>query len=141
MAAVGNNEHDRAGHDLSGNAGRSLGGSNLPAVLAGNEKRVRRDFWIKLKRYAARLPFAEDLVAAYFCALDPATPARARGLLFAALAYFILPADFIPDFLAGIGFSDDFAVLMMAIGLIRAHMLPAHRAAARKALASLDDWP
>src|ERR1051326_5699983 len=53
------------------------------------ERTVRRDFWTALKQFAGRLPFVEDLVAAYYCALDPATPMRVRGVLLAALAYFI----------------------------------------------------
>lgn len=132
MAAPGRSEHD-----LNQNAEQVLESAGLPMAVAGNEKRVRRDFWPKLKRYLARLPFAEDLIAAYYCALDPATPARAKALLFAALAYFIVPTDLIPDFIAGIGFSDDLAVLMMAIGVVRAHLKERHRAAARKALDEL----
>jgi hypothetical protein len=48
------------------------------------ERDVRRDFWTTLKRLAGPLPFVEDLVAAYYCALDPATPMRVRGILLAA---------------------------------------------------------
>jgi uncharacterized membrane protein YkvA (DUF1232 family) len=51
------------------------------------ERTVKRDFWTALKQFAGRLPFVEDLVAAYYCALDPATPMRVRGILLAALAY------------------------------------------------------
>jgi hypothetical protein len=36
------------------------------------EKKVRRDFWAKLKALGRHLPFVEDLLAAYYCALDPA---------------------------------------------------------------------
>ena len=49
------------------------------------ERKVRRDFWTKLKHFAGQMPFVEDLVAAYYCALDPATPMRVRGILLAAL--------------------------------------------------------
>jgi len=123
--------------ELEENAEATLRGAGLPMVVARNEARVKRDFWTKLKRYLGRIPFAEDLLAAYYCATDAATPVQAKGVLFAALAYFILPTDFIPDFLAGLGFSDDATVLMMAIAMIRSHMKPAHRAAARKALDAL----
>ena len=125
------------GRGLDDNAQKVMKRAGLPVVAAGNEKRVRRDFWPKVKRYLARLPFAEDLIAAYYCALDPATPTRARALLFAALVYFILPGDLIPDFFAGVGFTDDLTVLMMAIGLVRIHLKDSHRAAARKALEAL----
>jgi uncharacterized membrane protein YkvA (DUF1232 family) len=103
-------------------------------ALAERERRVRRDFWAKLKRFAGMVPFVEDLVAAYYCALDPATPMRVRGMLLAALAYFILPADLIPDMIAGLGFADDAALLTAVVGLVASHITPTHRAAAARAL-------
>ena len=98
------------------------------------EKRVRTRFWLKVKRTAGRIPFMEDVVAAYYCALDPDTPPRVRGILFAALAYFILPLDSLPDFIAGFGLTDDIAVLTAAFTAIREHLKESHRIAARKAL-------
>ena len=80
----------------------------------------------------------DEVVAGYFCALDPKTPAKVRGILLAALAYFVLPLDFIPDFLLGIGFGDDVAVLMAALGAVRSNITDAHRLAARRALADHD---
>jgi uncharacterized membrane protein YkvA (DUF1232 family) len=103
-------------------------------AFSERERKVRRDFWAKLKRFAARIPFAQDLVAAYYCALDPATPIRVRGMLLAALAYFILPTDFIPDILGGLGFADDMALLTAVIGLVSSHITTTHRAAAARAL-------
>jgi uncharacterized membrane protein YkvA (DUF1232 family) len=105
------------------------------AKAARDEARVRRGFWPKLRRTAARLPFAEDLVAAYYCAFDRRTPRRVRVILLGALAYFVLPFDFIPDMLPIIGFTDDAAVLATAIRVVAAHITPQHRDAARRALA------
>ncbi|MGI9372965.1 MAG: YkvA family protein, partial [Hyphomicrobiales bacterium] len=85
--------------------------------MAENEKTVRNDFWSKFRAVAARIPFAEDVVACYYCAFDPQTPLRAKGILLAALAYFILPFDVIPDFIIGLGFGDDAAVLATAIAI------------------------
>ena len=102
--------------------------------LAEREREVRRDFWSKLKRFAGHVPFIEDIVAAYYCALDPATPMRVRGMLLAALAYFILPVDLIPDMIAGLGFADDAALLTAVFGLVAAHITDTHRAAAARAL-------
>lgn len=95
---------------------------------------VRRNFWSKLRRVIARVPFAEDLVAAYLAAMDPETPPRVRAILLGALAYFILPADALPDVMAGVGFTDDAAVLAAAIKVVSAHITPTHYAAARNAL-------
>lgn len=98
-------------------------------------RRVRDRFWSTLRRAARAVPFAEDLVSAYYCALDPATPHRVRGVLLAALAYFVLPFDGVPDILAGLGFADDMTVLVAAISAVSAHIRPVHRDAAREALA------
>ena len=100
------------------------------------EARVRTAFWGKIKTTAAGIPFMEDVVTAYYCALDPQTPTRVRTILFAALAYFILPVDTIPDFLAGFGLTDDITVLAAAFSAIKGHIKPAHRLAAKKALES-----
>jgi uncharacterized membrane protein YkvA (DUF1232 family) len=98
---------------------------------------LRRSFWRKLRRVVAQIPFAEDLLAAYYCAFDRDTPLPVKATLVGALAYFILPVDAIPDVLPVIGFTDDAAVLATAIRLVASHIHPAHREAARNALAKL----
>ena len=103
-------------------------------TLSEREQKVRRDFWTKLKHVAGNVPFVEDLVAAYYCAMDPATPMRVRGMLLAALAYFIMPVDLIPDIVAGLGFADDMALLTAVVGLVSSSITPVHRAAAARAL-------
>ena len=112
----------------------------LPATVERNEKIVDRDFWTKLRKVAGKVPFAEDAAAAYFCAVDPATPAKVKATLFAALAYFVMPFDVVPDFLAGIGFTDDAAVLALAISMVAKNIQPEHRARARAAL-HIDEPP
>ena len=102
-----------------------------------NEAAIARDFWPKLKRSLARIPFAEDVLAAFYCAFDPATPLKVKGILLAALAYFIMPIDVIPDVLLGLGFTDDMAVLYTAISMIRSHMTQAHRGRAKETLEKL----
>ncbi|MDX5365357.1 MAG: DUF1232 domain-containing protein [Alphaproteobacteria bacterium] len=106
----------------------------LPAVIARNEKTVSAGFWKKLLKVAGRVPFAEEAAAAWFCARDPETPVRVRATLLAALAYFVMPADFIPDIVAAFGFTDDATVLMAALGLVSSYLKPRHRKAARAAL-------
>lgn len=102
--------------------------------LMQKEQQVRQGFWPKLARVLANVPFAETVVAAYYCAFDPATPLKVKGILLAALAYFILPFDVVPDFILGLGFTDDMAVLFTAVNLIRTHLTEAHRDRAREAL-------
>ena len=102
--------------------------------LAQDPEGLRRRFWIKLKRLAVRLPFAEDLLAAYYCAFDRHTPRHVQAALLGAIAYFILPFDFIPDVLPVLGFTDDAAILATALRMVASHITPEHREAARAAM-------
>jgi uncharacterized membrane protein YkvA (DUF1232 family) len=95
----------------------------------------RHHFWRKTRRVAASIPFAEDLIAAYYCAFDRSTPLPVKTTLIGALAYFVLPADVIPDVLPVLGFTDDAAVLATTINLVANHIRPEHRIAARNRLA------
>lgn len=106
----------------------------LPALAARNEDVARKGFWRKIARVAGRIPFAEDAVAAWYCAVDPGTPMRVRATLFAALAYFVLPADLIPDMIATLGFTDDATVLTTAIAVVGGHLKDHHRLRARRTL-------
>jgi uncharacterized membrane protein YkvA (DUF1232 family) len=102
--------------------------------LARDPESLRRRFWRKLKRVVAHLPFAEDLLAAYYCAFDSQTPRHVQAGLLGAIAYFVLPFDFVPDMLPVLGFTDDAAVLATAIRMVVTHITPEHREAARAAL-------
>lgn len=89
-----------------------------------------KTFWVKVRRTLGKVPFLDDAVAAYYCAMDPATPTRVRGVLLTALAYFILPTDMVPDVIVGFGFTDDATVLDTAIGIVSGHIREPHRIAA-----------
>ena len=123
-----------SGDDIAAIEATPADETQLPVIIRRNESFVREKFWTKLRRIAGRLPFAEDLVAAYYCALDRETPLAARAALLAALVYFIIPTDIIPDFFGAIGYGDDAAVLMAAISIVGRHMKPHHREQARTAL-------
>lgn len=105
-----------------------------PQVRRVNEMRVRRGFWPKMTAVAARIPFAGEALAAYFAARDPETPTTAKGIMLGALAYFVLPVDAIPDILAGIGFTDDAAVIAALLAAVGSSIKPRHRERAREAL-------
>ena len=98
------------------------------------ERKVRARIFDVARKAAGQIPFMEDVIAAYYCALDPATPSRVRGAILAALAYFVMPLDMIPDVVLGVGFTDDASVLMGVLALVRAHVRDEHLDAAREAL-------
>ena len=102
--------------------------------LYRDRDRVERDFWQKLKATARKIPFIDDLVSVYYCAIDPTTPLKAKAILYGALAYFILPFDVVPDFIAMFGYADDAAVLYAAIRTVLPYIKPEHRVRAREAL-------
>jgi uncharacterized membrane protein YkvA (DUF1232 family) len=119
------------------NAGRDMmavGDDNPERSFDSDERLVRHCFWDKLRASLGRVPFLENALAAWYCAIDPTTPPRVRAILLGALAYFILPFDLVPDWLAVVGFTDDAAVLALALQAVRAHMRPDHFERARATL-------
>ena len=106
----------------------------VPAVARVNEQRVTRGFWPKMRRVATKIPFAGDALSIWFCARDPATPAGAKAMMMAGLAYFVLPTDAVPDFLAVVGFTDDAAVIAALLAIVGKNLMPRHKAEARKLL-------
>ena len=115
------------------------GDSDFMGLPVASVPPEERRFWKKLRRVLARIPFAEDLVAAYYCATDSETPAYVRAVLLGAVAYFILPVDMVPDVLAGLGFTDDASVLAAAVAAVGRHLQPKHRLLAQRALTRLAD--
>lgn len=121
-----------AGFDASGpiSPGRAL----APAVVRLNERRVAAGFWPKFRRVASRIPFAGEALSVWFCARDEETPPAAKGMMLAALAYFVLPTDAVPDFVAGLGFTDDAAVFAALMAVVGRNLKSRHRDAARSVL-------
>jgi uncharacterized membrane protein YkvA (DUF1232 family) len=119
-----------------GEATRPFTKAEMDAIrqAAQDEEGVRRDFWAKLKRVGRRVPFAEDILAAYYCTLDPATPSRVRFVLLGAIAYFVMPFDAVADFLPILGYADDAALIAAAISQVAGSIKEEHRDKARQAL-------
>ncbi len=111
----------------------------VPAVLRVNERRVEEGFWPKIRKAAASIPFASDALAVWFCARDEETPLAAKGVMLAALAYFVMPVDAIPDFIAVLGYTDDAAVFAALLGVVGRNLKPRHRAQAKAAVEALRD--
>ena len=110
----------------------------VDAVKAANdEANVRKDFWTTFKKALKYIPFSNELVAAYYCALDSETPFHVRATLLGALAYFVLPFDLVPDFIIGLGFSDDMTVLAATLMRLRQYITDDHRRQAKEKLDEL----
>jgi uncharacterized membrane protein YkvA (DUF1232 family) len=122
-----------AGTHIQAMTGRDLVAIDQPK-LKRDEGRVRRGFWPKLRRVFRHIPFAEDLLSAWYCAADRQTPAYVRAVLTGALAYFVIPADLIPDVIAGLGFTDDATVLLAALQVVSGNLKDSHREQAKQQL-------
>lgn len=100
------------------------------AKIGDQDKQIRyveEGFWAKVKRYAAKVPFSKEVMALYYCSIDPKTPISAKATAVGALAYWILPIDLIPDFLPAAGFVDDATAVLLAYKSISAHITDDHR--------------
>jgi len=86
-----------------------------------------------------KIPFSEEAAAAHFCALDPATPKHLKAAILAALTYFIVPTDAIPDFIAVLGFTDDATVFWAVWRLVAGYVNDDHRRRARTLLETSHD--
>jgi uncharacterized membrane protein YkvA (DUF1232 family) len=104
----------------------------VPSVMKLNEQRVDLGFWPKMRRVVAKIPFAKEALSVWYCAKDDDTPIAAKGMMLAALAYFVLPVDAIPDFIAGLGYTDDAAVFTALMAIIGRNLKPKHKLAAKR---------
>lgn len=95
-----------------------------------------RSFWDWLGRAAQRLGKAliEKVLVAYYVAFDPRTPAWAQASLISALVYFGFPVDAVPDALPVVGFSDDAAVLALALAGVATSIRLRHVRQARRTM-------
>ena len=92
-----------------------------------SESYIEERFFDKLRKNASRVPFVEEAVTLYFCATDPDTPTWAKAASVAALVYFIVPLDLLPDPI----FADDAIVIAAAIKQLSTVVTDHHRAQAR----------
>lgn len=104
-----------------------------------DEARLGGDMFALLRRLAVKIPFAQDILAAWYCTRDPSTPRRVRLTLLAALGYFVLPIDAIPDILPLVGFTDDAAVIAAAIAAVAGSITDSHRQQAKEMMTKLSD--
>ncbi|UTW51848.1 DUF1232 domain-containing protein [bacterium SCSIO 12827] len=109
----------------------------------GDEDLVTRDLGGKVRRTIGKVPFTRDAVAAFYAARDPATPTGVKIAVMSALAYFIVPFDLVPDFIAALGYTDDATVFYGAWRLLAPHLKPQHETKARAFLLqeTKDDMP
>jgi uncharacterized membrane protein YkvA (DUF1232 family) len=77
-------------------------------------------FWDKLTQFSrlAGYEVVEKALWLYYAADRAETPKWAKATVYGSLAYFVMPADIVADFLPIAGYSDDLAVLTLALTTI-----------------------
>lgn len=98
---------------------------------------TEQSFWDKVARYAkwAGREVIEKALWLHYAAQDEKTPAWAKTTMYGTLAYFILPADLIPDLIPGAGFTDDLGALAAALTTVAVYITPEIKARAAKQVA------
>jgi len=94
--------------------------------------------WAKVKRVVAKAgrEVIEKVLLLYYAAQEPGTPLWAKGTIYGALSYFIMPLDAIPDLVPG-GYVDDLGVLAAAVATVSFYI---NQNVKNKAAAKLQGW-
>lgn len=85
----------------------------------------------KLKKLIGKVPFLKNAVAMCYCMLDSSTPAHIKAVIVPAITYLLLPTDAVPDFLPGVGYTDDAGVIATALATVRFFIKDEHWRKAR----------
>jgi len=72
---------------------------------------VEENLWAKLEKSGKKISFARDIVALYNFMKDPLVRWHRKAIVIAALIYFIVPIDTIPDLTPFFGYLDDLGVI------------------------------
>ncbi len=83
-----------------------------------------KGFWAKVGKVvkSAGLEVIYKALQLYYATKNPECPAGVKAAIYAALGYFILPLDVVPDFIPGMGFADDLAALTAALVMAGAYV-------------------
>lgn len=118
-------------------------GANLYSLFADELKSARyrqhysdASFVNKLKRVAkvAGMKVVYPALLLQYLMKSDDVSLKTKLILSAALGYFILPFDFIPDFAPLLGFTDDLGILLLIVRQMAVHITPEIRKNAREHL-------
>lgn len=98
-----------------------------------------QDFAAKITKAAKKAGIKVIYLALllYYVLKSPKVKLADKGKIWGALGYFILPIDFIPDFIPVAGYTDDLAALLWAFYAVAKNVTPEIEAQAKK---KLHDW-
>lgn len=85
---------------------------------------VEEKLWIKLEKLGSKISFAKDLLALYKYLVDGRVSWHRKAIVAAALVYFIVPIDSIPDLAPLFGYMDDLGVIMATLKFLGSELIP-----------------
>lgn len=109
---------------------------NKPAGKAAEhaDSFTERRFWKKLQRFAGKIgcPLLCKALSMYYSFRDHETPLWAKTTIMGALGYLISLVDVIPDLVPALGYTDDLAVIVAAMGAVALYIKDEHRQKAQQ---------
>ncbi len=85
---------------------------------------IEDKLWVKLEKFGNKISFAKDLLALYRYLLDKSVGWQRKTVVVAALIYFIVPIDTIPDLAPLFGYMDDLGVIMATLKFLGHELIP-----------------
>jgi uncharacterized membrane protein YkvA (DUF1232 family) len=85
---------------------------------------VDENLWGKLEKSGKRISFAKDILALYSYMKDPSVKWYRKAIIVAALIYFIVPIDTIPDITPLFGYLDDLGVIAALLKYLGSELIP-----------------
>lgn len=82
--------------------------------------------WKKIQQVAKRagVKVIYYVLLLYYALESPNTSSTDKAIIIGALGYFILPIDLVPDFLVGLGYTDDLGALAWALCRVLKNITP-----------------
>ena len=92
------------------------------------------EFWSKMRRLVgiAGHKIVYNALLLYYVLTSHNVPVKYKSAIIGALGYLILPTDFIPDFLVGIGYTDDLTALLAVVKMVADCITPEIETAAEE---------
>jgi len=89
-----------------------------------NKKFVESNLWHKVEKFGKKVSFLKDVVALFNYMKDKRVGWQRKTIVVAALLYFILPIDAIPDLAPFIGYLDDMGVITSVLKYLGKELIP-----------------
>lgn len=107
--------------------GNGINENDLPVVIEKSrdkysEEGLRKKLQKVARKAGLKVVYATFLL--YYSLNSPLISTKDKSIIYGALGYFILPADFILDYIPFAGYTDDFMALAWAISKVLKNITP-----------------